>query len=73
MSTGDERPDAVEHRINEAKEAADRVEDNEGLGLHHRETDQHSAFELSADRPGTRGRTRAIGRDPGAPGEASKR
>lgn len=49
MSTGDERLDAVEDRIDEAKEAADRVEDNEGLGLCHRETDQHGTFEPSGD------------------------
>lgn len=49
MSTGDERLDAVEDRIDEAKEAADRVEDNEGLGLRHRETDQHGTFEPSGD------------------------
>ena len=49
MSTGDERLDAVEDRIDEAKEAADRVEDNEGLGLRHRETDQHGTFEPPDD------------------------
>ncbi|WP_165357089.1 hypothetical protein [Nocardioides zhouii] len=33
MSTGDERLDAVEGRIDEAKGAADRFEDNERRGL----------------------------------------
>lgn len=60
MSTGDERLDAVEDRIDEAKEAADRVEDNEGLGLRHPETDQPGTFEPSGD-DWTRGRTRARG------------
>ena len=49
ISTGDERLDAVEDRIDEAKEAADRVKDDEGLGLRHRETDQHGTFEPSGD------------------------
>ncbi len=71
MSTGDERLDAVEDRIDEAKEAADRVEDNEGLGLRHRETDQHGTFEPSGgDR---RGAEPSQGRDAGAQGEASQR
>ncbi len=49
MSTGDERLDAVQERIDEAKEAADKVEDAEGLELHHRDGDQHGAFEPSGD------------------------
>ena len=56
MSTGDERLDAVEDRIDEAKEAADRVEDNEGLGLRHRETDQHGTVEPLGRRPSSAGR-----------------
>lgn len=70
MSTGDERLDAVEDRIDEAKEAADRVEDNEGLGLRHRETDQHGTFEPSGDDRNA-GENPSQGRDAGAPGEAS--
>ena len=46
MRTGDERLDA------------DRVEDDEGLGLRHRETDQHGTFEPSGDDRNA-GRTRA--------------
>jgi hypothetical protein len=72
MSTGDERLDAVEDHIDEAKEAADRVEDNEGLGLRHRETDQHSTFEPSGDDRNA-GENPSQGRDAGAPGEASER
>ena len=72
MSTGDERLDAVEDRIDEAKEAADRVEDNEGLGLRHRETDQHRTFEPSGDDRNA-GENPSHGRDAGAPGEASER
>ena len=49
MGTGDERLDDVEDRLDEAKEAADPVEDNEGLGLRHGETDQHGTFEPSGD------------------------
>jgi len=71
-STGDERLDAVEDRIDEAKEAADRVEDNEGLGLRHRETDQHGTFEPSGDDRNA-GENPSQGRDAGAPGEASER
>lgn len=71
MSTGDERLDAVEDRIDEAKEAADRVEDNEGLGLRHRETDQHGTFEPSGDDRNageipSQGATPEPGRDLGA-------
>ena len=69
---GDERLDAVEDRIDEAKEAADRVEDNEGLGLRHRETDQHRTFEPSGDDRNA-GENPSQGRDAGAPGEASER
>ncbi len=47
MSMGGGRLDAVEDRIDEAKEAAHRVEDDEGL--RHRETDQHGTFEPSGD------------------------
>ena len=72
MSTGDERLDAVEDRIDEAKEAADRVEDNEGLGLRHRETDQHGTFKPSGDDRNA-GENPSQGRDAGAPGEASER
>ena len=72
MSTGDERLDAVEDRIDEAKEAADRVEDNEGLGLRHRETDQHGTFEPSGDDRNA-GENPSQGRDAGAPSEASER
>ena len=71
-ATGDERLDAVEDRIDEAKEAADRVEDNEGLGLRHRETDQHGTFEPSGDDRNA-GENPSQGRDAGAPGEASER
>lgn len=60
MSTGDERLDGVDDLIDEAEEAADRVEDNEGLGLRHRETDQHGTFEPSDDDRNA-GRTRARG------------
>lgn len=67
MSTGDERLDAVEDRIDEAEEAADRVEDNEGLGLRHRETDQHGTFEPSGDDRNA-GENPSQGRDAGAPG-----
>ena len=56
----------------EAKEAADRVEDNEGLGLRHRETDQHGTFEPSGDDRNA-GENPSQGRDAGAPGEASER
>ena len=66
MSTGDERLDAVEDRIDEAKEATDRVEDDEGLGLRHRETDQHGTFELSGD-DRNEGENPSQGRDAGAP------
>ena len=72
MSTGDERLDAVEDRIDEAKEAADRVEDNEGLGLRHRETDQHCTLEPSGDDRNAGGEPEP-GRNAGAPGEASER
>ena len=58
--------------IDEAKEAADRVEDNEGLGLRHRETDQHGTFEPSGDDRNA-GENPSQGRDAGAPGEASER
>ncbi len=67
MSTGDERLDAVEDRIDEAKEAADRVVDNEGLGLRHRETDQDGTFEPSGDDRNA-GENPSQGRDAGAPG-----
>ena len=71
MSTGDERLDAVEDRIDEAKEAADRVEDDEGRGLRHRETDQHGTFEPSGDDRNagenpSQGATRSPGRGLGA-------
>jgi len=56
----------------EAKEAADRVEDNEGLGLRHRETDQHGTFEPSGDDRNA-GENPSQGRDAGALGEASER
>jgi hypothetical protein len=72
MSTGDERLDAVEDRIDEAKEAADRVEDNEGLGLRHRETDQHGTFEPSGDDRNAGGEPEPGARR-GSPGEASER
>ena len=72
MSTGDERLGAVEDRFDEAKEAADRVEDNEGLGLRHRETHQHGTFEPSGDDRNA-GKNPSQGRDAGAPGEASER
>ncbi|HUR52349.1 MAG TPA: hypothetical protein VMZ11_09510, partial [Mycobacteriales bacterium] len=51
---------------------ADRVEDNEGLGLRHRETDQHGTFEPSGDDRNA-GENPSQGRDAGAPGEASER
>lgn len=56
----------------EAKEAADRVEENEGLGLRHRETDQHGTFEPSGDDRNA-GENPSQGRDAGASGEASER
>ena len=71
ISTGDERLDAVEDRIDEAKEAADRVKDNEGLGLPHRETDQHGTIEPSGDDRNA-GENPSQGRVAGAPGEASE-
>lgn len=64
--------EADRSRIDEAKEAADRVEDNEGLGLRHRETDQHGTFEPSGDDRNA-GENPSQGRDAGAPGEASER
>jgi len=48
------------------------VEDNEGLGLCHRETDQHGTFEPSGDDRNA-GENPSQGRDAGAPGEASER
>ncbi len=72
MSTGDERLDAVEDGIDEAEDVANRVEDDEGLGLRHRETDQHGTFELSGD-DRIAGENPSQGRDAGAPGEASER
>lgn len=49
-----------------------RVEDNEGLGLRHRETDQHGTFEPSGDDRNA-GQNPSQGRDAGAPGEAAER
>lgn len=45
------RLEAVEERIEEAKRAADVVEEREDLGLHHRDGDDHGAFEPSSDEP----------------------
>ena len=67
MSSGDERLDGVGERIDEAKEAADRVEDDEGLGLRQRETDQNGTFEPSGD--DRNAGENPQGRDAGAPGE----
>ena len=67
MSPGDERLDAVEVRIDAAREAADRLEDTERLGLRHRETDQHGTFEPSGvDRKAGENRARAATREPRA-------
>lgn len=61
----------VEDRIDEAKEAADRVENNEGLGLLHRETDQHGLRALGRLSERSREPEPRAGR--GSPGEASER
>ena len=70
IRAGDERLDAVEDRIDKAKEAADRVEDNEGP--RHRETDQHCTFWPSGDDRDA-GENPSQGCDAGAPSEASER
>ena len=44
----------------------------EGLGLRHRETDQHGTFEPSGDDRNA-AENPSQGRDAGAPGEASER
>jgi metal-dependent amidase/aminoacylase/carboxypeptidase family protein len=75
MSTGNERMDAVSERIEEAKQAADRVEEAEDLGLRHRESgasDDHATFEPSGD-DGHAGRNPSEGRDAAAPGEVVDR
>ena len=46
--------------------------ESEGLGLRHRETDQHGTFEPSGDDRNA-GENPSQGRDAGAPGEASER
>lgn len=71
VSRGDATPGPAEPDVH-AGEAADRVEDNEGLGLRHRETDQHGTFEPSGDDRNA-GENPSQGRDAGAPGEASER
>ena len=48
-SVNDERLESVGERIEEAKQAADRVDEGEGLELHHRERDDHGTFEPSGD------------------------
>ena len=51
---------------------ADRAARTEGLGLRHRETDQHGTFEPSGDDRNA-GENPSQGRDAGPPGEASER
>ena len=46
--------------------------ESKGLGLRHRETDQHGTFEPSGDDRNA-GENPSQGRDAGAPGEASER
>ncbi len=74
MSTGNERMDAVSERIEEAKQAADRVEEVEDLGLRHRESgaaDDHATFEPSGD-DSDAGRNPSEGRDATTPGEVEE-
>jgi hypothetical protein len=72
MNAGEERLEAVEERIEEAKVAADRVEEGEGLGMHHRDADRHGAFEPSGD-DGSAGENPSEGADRDVPGEADER
>jgi hypothetical protein len=73
MSTGDERLDAVSERIDEARQAADRVEEAEELGVRRPDPARdHDAFQPSGD-DGSAGENPSEGLDADAPGEVRDR